>query len=294
MILLIGATGFLGLSILERLLKEDYKVGCLLRPGSNIGTLEKTASTVGKNILLICGEFLDPDSIRSQIGNSVAAVYMIDLANTPILQNFLNAVKGTSLKRIIFISSTTVLVPLESAVKDSKLKSEELIKRSGLKYTILRPSMTYGISNDPNFSKMLKFIKKWGFFITFGNGENLIQPVYIEDIAGAVVKVLKEDAAIRKTYNLPGKSPLKYNKMLKIVKENTNRNFKVIKLPPGPSRKLIMVYNILSKNPSITTEQIDRMSIDKVYDYTEAKNDFGFSPVSFKNGIKKLIKTIDL
>lgn len=293
MILLIGATSFLGPPVLEGLLKKDYEVSCFLRPGSNSGNLVKVASSVGKNITLTSGDVEDQESARDLFKDQEAAVYMVDLVNTSILQDFLKTVKGTGLKRIIFISSTTVHIPLDSPVKENKLMSEKHIMQSGLDYTILRPSMIYGVPDDPNFSRMLKFIKKRGFFITFGSGENLIQPVYIEDIADSVAKVIKKDITVRKAYDLPGKSPLKYNEMLEIVKEGIGRNFNIIRLPVGPSRTLVKIYANLSKKPSLTPGQIDRMGVDKSYDYSEAKKDFGYSPTSFRNGIKKLIEKLD-
>ena len=211
-----------------------------------------------------------------------------------MLKNFLTAVQHTSLRRIIFIGSTTVLVPLESPVKDSKLQSEKTIRQSDLDYTILRPSMIYGTIDDPNFSRMLKFIKKRGFFITFGTGENLIQPVYIEDVADAVIKVLDNIVTYKKVYDLPGKDPLKYNDMVEIVRNKTGRTFKVLKFPAGFSKAMVSIYARLWKNPSLTPDQIDRMGIDKAYSYEKAKKDFGFSPISFKKGIGKLIKKLDL
>jgi nucleoside-diphosphate-sugar epimerase len=218
---------------------------------------------------------------------------MVDLVNPGLLKNFLSVVKRTHLRRIIFISSTTVLTPLKSPVKENKLESESLIKKSNLNYTILRPSMIYGVKDDPNFSKMVRFVRKWGFFITFGNGENLIQPVFIDDIVGAVVKVLNKRITYRKIYDLPGREPLRYNTMLDVVKVRTGKNFIVFRIPIGLSRSIISVYSRLSKNPLLTPGQIDRMGIDKVYSYQKANEDFGFSPVTFKRGIGELIKKLD-
>ena len=294
MVLLIGATGFLGPPVLKGLLKAGHRVGCLVRPASRCGRLVRAAKEAGKDISLVGGDLGDPDSIPGLLRDASSAVYMVDLVKTGLLKNFLSAASKAGLKRIIFISSTTVLVPLESRIKDSKLESEKLIRDSGLLYTILRPTMIYGSGDDPNFSRMLKFIKKWGFFVTFGSGENLIQPVFIDDVAGAVVKVLEEAGTHKKTYELPGRSPLKYKHMLDIVKGETGRDFKVIRLHQGFSRAVVSVCSRLSKDPSLTAGQIDRMGIDKVYDYRKAREDFGYSPAGFKKGIRLLIKKLGL
>jgi nucleoside-diphosphate-sugar epimerase len=293
MVLLIGATGFLGLPVIKKLLKSSYEVNCLVRTSSDRSDLLDVLEPAGKKIVFSIGTLQSEDSIIPVIKKANSIVYMVDLKHTHLLQAFLNTVKRTGLKRVVFISSTTVLIPLESTVKNQKINSESLIKNSGLDYTILRPSMIYGSKDDINFSKMIRFIKKKGFFITFGSGNNLIQPIYIEDVADAVSNVLDNKKTYSKIYNIAGKNPIKYNDMLNIIRNKLKKQFKVIKLPIKFSKFLISIYTKISKNPILTPDQIERMGIDKVYSYQKARADFDFSPVSFENGIEKLINELE-
>jgi nucleoside-diphosphate-sugar epimerase len=292
MILLIGATGFLGPYVLKALLSKNYKVNCLVRPSSSRTALLKTAKSFGKNIEFSTGNLESGDSIITAVKKAGSVVYMVDLENTDLLEIFLKTAARTGLKRAIFISSTTVLIPLESSTKKQKINSEKLIKKTGFNYTILRPSMIYGSKNDPNFSKMIKFIKDKGFFMTFGSGNNLIQPIYIEDVAEAVSSVINNKKTYRKTYNIAGKSPLRYNEMLEIVKEKLKKDFRVIKVPLRLSSLLISLYSKVSKKPLLTAGQVARIGIDKAYSFREAKKDFGFSPMSFEEGIERLLKRL--
>jgi nucleoside-diphosphate-sugar epimerase len=294
MVLLIGATGFLGPPVLKKLLKKGYEVNCLIRTSSDKFDLLNAAKLAGKKILLSTGTLESGDSIISAIKKADSVIYMIDLKHTHLLETFLNTVRRTGVKRVVFISSTTVLLPLESKIKNQKINSENLIKNSGLDYTILRPSMIYGSKDDINFSKMIRFIKKKGFFTTFGNGNNLIQPIYIEDVAEAAANVLDNKKTYGKIYNIAGKNPLKYNDMLDIIRSKLKMRFKVIKLPIKLSKFLISIYAKISKNPSLTPDQIERMGIDKAYSYQKARADFNFSPVSFENGIEKLIRELEV
>ena len=294
MVILIGATGFLGPPVLKKLLENNYDVDCLVRADSDRSRLLNAARSAGKKIKFNTGTLQSGDSIISIIKNVDSIIYMVDLKHTHLLETFLNTVKHTGLKRVVFISSTTVLIPLESMVKKQKIDSESLIKNSGLDYTILRPSMIYGSKNDINFSKMIRFIKRKGFFITFGSGNNLIQPIYIEDVANSIVSVLNNKKTYRKTYNIAGKDPLKYNEMLDIVRNKLKKKFKVIKIPIKLGILLISIYSKISKSPSLTPDQIERMEIDKAYSYQKAREDFNFSPTSFEDGIEKLIKELEV
>jgi nucleoside-diphosphate-sugar epimerase len=293
MVLLIGATGFLGPEVLKALLAKNYKVNCLVRPSSSRTTLLGIAKSAGKNIDFSTGTLESGDSIITVIKKAKSVIYIVDLEHTHLLETFLKTAARAELKRVIFISSTTVLIPLESRTKSQKIKSENLIKKSGLDYTILRPSMIYGSEDDPNFSKMIKFIKDKGFFMTFGSGNNLIQPIYIEDVAGSISSIINNKKTYKKTYNIAGEKPLKYNGMLEIVKEKLKKRFRVIKLPIRLSRFLISIYAGISRNPLLTADQIERMGVNKAYSYQKAREDFGFSPVSFEKGIEKLIKKLE-
>ena len=55
----------------------------------------------------------------------------------------------------------------------------------------------------------------------------------------------------------------------------------------------LSIYARMSRNPSLTPDQIERMGVDKVYSYQKARSDFNFSPISFEDGIEKLIKELE-
>lgn len=295
MILLIGATGFLGPVVLEKLLEKDYKVKCLVRSDSNRNKLEEVSKRLKKekDVTFNIGTLQSEDSIFTNLKEIDSAIYLVDLENTYLVRNFLRASKRANLKRAIFISSTTVLLPMESKIKEKKLNSENLIKDSELNWTILRPTMIYGTSDDENFSKMINFIKKRGFFVVFGNGQNLIQPIYVEDVADAILSVLENSKTYKKTYEICGKEPIKYIDMLKVVKTRMGRPFRIIHFPITFSKFLISIYNKFTRTPVLTPDQIERMKVDKVYSYDKAFRDFAFLPKSFEYGIEKLIQKID-
>lgn len=294
MVLLIGATGFLGPPVLKKLLEAGYEVNCLVRTDSDRSGLLDMAKSAGKSISFSSGTLQSSDSIISAIKKADSVIYMVDLKHTGLLQNFLSATRRSGIKRVVFISSTTVLIPQGSTIKDRKIDSEKLITGSELDYTILRPAMIYGSKDDNNFSKMIRFIKKKGFFVIFGNGNNLIQPVYIEDVADSISRILDNRKTCGKIYNIAGKNSLKYRDMLDIVRNKLKKHFRIIRLPLKLSRFLISIYSKISGNPSLTPGQIERMGVDKTYSYQKAADDFHFSPLRFEDGIEKLIKELDV
>ncbi len=290
MILVIGATSFIGPPVLKSLLEKNRKIKCLVRTGSNTDKILQ----VNAGISLCTGNLLSPDSIFNCLKEVESVVYLVDLKNTQLLKNFLLTVSKTAIRRIVFLSSTTVLVPQKSQIKDLKIESEDLIKGMELDWTILRPTMIYGTEDDMNYSKMLNFIKKRGFFVMFGNGQNLIQPIHVDDVAEAISLVLGSNLTFKKTYEICGKNPVKYIDMLKIIQSRTKRPFKIVKLPLKLSKAFVSSYSRISHGSSLKPDMIERLEFDKAYSYDKAVKDFGFSPISFEQGIEKLINDLQV
>jgi len=292
MIYIAGGTSFLGQRVVKRFLEEKYDVTCLSRSEETKNKLFKLKEKYNGNLNIVSGNLQNPNSLFYGLTGVQTAIYLVRLEYTDYVKNFIYSAKKLGVKRVVFISSTTVLLPYDLDVKKQKLESEEMIKNSGLDYTILRPTMIYGGEGDNNFSKMLKFIKTKKFFVVFGNGENLIQPIYVDDVASAIISVLDNEKTIGKTYEICGKEPIKYIEMLKIVKDKLKSNFMIIRLSIGFSKFVVKVFKGVFKNFDLDVSQIEGMKIDKAYSYEDALRDFGFNPLPFEVGIEKEIKEL--
>lgn len=294
MIYVAGGTSFLGKRVVEKLLEDEKDIKCLFRSEAAKNKLLSLKEKYREKLNLASGNLYSADSLIYGLKGSDSAIYMIRLEYVEFVKNFIDAARKCGLKRAVFISSTTALLPTENKIKKLKLEAEDLIKRSGMVYTILRPTMIYGGEDDNNFYKMLNFIKKRGFFVIFGSGKNLIQPVYVDDVASAVSSVLGNPLTFKKTYEICGKNAIEYNEMLKIVRKKLKRNFRIIKLPIGTSKFAVNIYKKIVKKSDFNSDQIERMKIDKAYSYNEAQKDFRFSPIPFEEGIEKEISEAGL
>ena len=289
MIYITGGTSFLGKKVVKKFLSEGLEVKCLFRSEAARSKLIDLGKDFKNQLDLTGGNLYSPDSLIYSLKDARIAIYMVRLEYVDFIKNFLDAALKCGLKRVVFVSSTTTMLPTENKFKTMKLEAEELIKKSGINYTILRPTMIYGGKEDNNFFKMLSFIKKKGFFVIFGSGKNLIQPVHVDDVADAIFKVLSNPVSYNKTYVICGREALQYNEMLQIVRNKLGRDFRIVKLPIGASKFAVNIYKKIVKKSDFNSDQIERMKIDKAYSYEEAEKDFGFSPMSFKEGINKEI-----
>ena len=119
----------------------------------------------------------------------------------------------------------------------------------------------------------------------FGDGKYLQQPIYVDDVAAAVLGCLKADLTIGKSYNIAGKHPLTYNEVIDTLARAMNKRVWKLHIP---SKLVVGFLNLLEKIHipfPIKAEQVLRLNENKDFSYAEAIKDFGFSPLSFEEGM---------
>jgi nucleoside-diphosphate-sugar epimerase len=135
--------------------------------------------------------------------------------------------------------------------------------------------------------KLVGYLYRHKFFPMFGEGNNLMQPVHAKDLGNAYYDVIvNKDKTFNQNYNLSGKEPIKYIDLVRCVSETLNRKNIIVKIPLSLSVLAAKIYNALNKNAIISVEQVLRMQEDKAFRYEKATKDFGYSPLSFEDGIK--------
>ncbi|QNU66804.1 NAD(P)H-binding protein [Ruminiclostridium herbifermentans] len=285
MILLTGATGFLGEFVLKELTDRGYEVTCFVRKTSNLNTINEL------NVKYIFGELDDYNSICKALEGKDALINIASLGfgHAP---NIVNACKQMKVKRAVFVSTTGIFTKLNPDSKAIRLEAERLIKESGLDYTIIRPTMIYGTPRDRNMWRLIKYLKKINIIPILGDGTYLQQPVYVKDLADAIVKAYESPVSIKKEYNISGAKALTYNEVVDLTAKALGKKVIKIHVPSKLSYNLLRAYEKVSKKPILKAEQVLRLNENKAFSHEEAKADFGYSPTTFEEGISLETKFI--
>jgi nucleoside-diphosphate-sugar epimerase len=148
--------------------------------------------------------------------------------------------------------------------------------------------MIYGGPRDRNMWRLIKFMRYSPIFPIFGDGKYLQQPIYVDDVAAAVLGCLKSDVTIGKSYNIAGKHPLTYNEVIDTITKAMNKRVWKIHVPSKPVVSLLGLFERLRLRIPfpIKAEQVLRLNENKNFSYAEAQRDFGFSPLAFEEGIR--------
>lgn len=286
MILLTGATGFLGGYVLEELIRRGHEVTCFVRETSNLEKIKQL------NVPYIFGELDDHESICNALKDKEALINIASLGFGHA-SNIVNACREMNINRAVFISTTGVFTKLNPDSKGIRLEAERLIKESSLDYTIIRPTMIYGTPKDRNMWRLVKYLKKLPILPILGNGTYLQQPVYVKDLAWAVVSAYETDKSIKKDYNISGLEALTYNEVVDVTGKALGKKVLKIHVPMKLSYGLLKLYEKLSSKPKLKAEQVLRLNENKDFSHKEAAKDFGYKPKSFEEGIELEIKEIN-
>jgi uncharacterized protein YbjT (DUF2867 family) len=276
-ILLTGATGLLGGALLELLLAEGHEVRCLVRLDSpNASRLDGARAEVFR------GDAGDEDDLYAALGGTDALLHVAGIEHS-------RAVVAASLRagveRLVVVGSTSA----HSAYafrSGPKLEMEEVVRASGLSWTIVRPTMIYGSERDKNIHRLLCYLDRWPVFPMFGPGTNLWQPVYHTDCARGILETLRRPETAHRSYDLPGARPLTYRDLVRTAAAALGKKPRIVRIPIEPVRRALVASERLHLPLPIDSGQVTRLREDKAYSYEDARRDLDYGPRPFSEGVE--------
>ena len=277
-----GATGFTGSAVVPILIAAGYSVRCFVRQSSNRRGLSLTGCEWA------VGDVSDHDSLLAAMDgcDMLMSVTSLGFGHAPTI---VGAARSSGIQRAVFVSTTAVQTTLNARSKSVRLAAEQLIVESGIPFTILRPTMIYGSSRDRNISRLVRFLWKLPVVPVVGSGLYHQQPVYVGDVARALVASLNTAATVGNTYAVAGPEPLTFNELVDTIASVIGRTVITVRLPARPVLSVLSLSESLGVKLPIRKEQVQRLQEDKVFDISPARRDFGYAPIPFGEGVQRLV-----
>lgn len=216
MLLITGATGFIGRNLLKNFSKEQ-KIYVLVRHTGSFGK--------NKNIIEVVGDITDSGSfskIPKEVTDVIHLAAVIEDNNKSNLlkvnvdgtKNLIEWCQKNAINRFIFLSSLNVKLKNRGLYGDSKIIAENIIKKSQLNWTIIRPGLIYGPGDNRNLGRIISLIKKSPIFPILGSGNFYLQPIFVDDVTKIIIKIVQNNKSFKKTYELTGKEILTYIELI--------------------------------------------------------------------------------
>tara|TARA_Y100001933_G_scaffold259438_2_gene309338 strand:+ start:542 stop:1441 length:900 start_codon:yes stop_codon:yes gene_type:complete len=282
LIILTGANGFTGRYVCKELKRKNINFIALIRPNTDTKWLDEN---------LIKYRFADIYKYQDLVEAMDSCNILINIASigfgaAPIL---LSACKKVGIDRALFVSTTAIFTKLNSASKSIRLEAEKQITESRLNYTIIRPTMIFGSKDDRNIFRLIKWIRKYPFIPVFQKGEGLQRPVFVEDVAWAIVESINNSKTHNKSFNIAGPKAIKFNQMIDIISKKLGKRIIKISINAYLAILFIKFMNLLNIKILISEEQVKRVIEDKNFSNKKAKELINFNPKSFDFVIGKEI-----
>jgi uncharacterized protein YbjT (DUF2867 family) len=300
-----GASGFVGSAVVRELVGRSFAVNALVRG--------KKPPEIAGDIREIQADLSDPTALDEGLRDCIAAIHLVGIimenpakgvtfqsVHVDGTRNIVDAARRAGIKRYIHMSALGTRANAKSEYHKTKWQAEEIVRASGLDWTIIRPSMIHG----PN-GAFMKMEAKWArkqsppfFFMPyfgagiFGlGGAARLQPVYVKDVAKAFVDAIGNPKTICEAYELGGAEQLTWPQMHKaIARAVVGKNRATLAIPAWYA-KLIAAIAPQSFLP-FNRDQVIMSQEDNTCDLTKFQNDFGWEPVGFESALGEYAKSL--
>jgi len=290
MILVTGATGFVGRALIERLVNEGERPRCLVRDEA------KARQVLPAAVDLVTGNILHPETLAPACADIDIVVdssfmtaelkphgeetyYNVNVSGTA---NLVDAAKRAGVSRFVAVSGLGTKPDKPGTYMQGRYLAEETIRGSGLGWSIIQPSIQFG-SGSAFFKGLADLIRTVPVAVPVaGSGKEPFQPIWVEDVATCLIKMIRDPSCDGHVYVVGGPEIFTYNQILDLLMDRLNiHKLKV----PGP-RPFVwlgaaMMQAVLPR-PPITTAALELFKFPNTTDIDSVQKSFGFQPSSLR------------
>jgi len=267
----LGGSGFIGRYVVKRLAArgEVVAVGCrnaeaakFLKPLGDVGQIVPLNVGIGDEALLpafLAGN----DSLVNSVGIlQESGAQTFELVHHTGPARLARFAREAGVERFVHISAVGADLRSSSAYARTKAAGEQAVRDAFPTVTILRPSVVIG-PEDQFFNRFAAMATISPVLPLIGGGETRFQPVYVGDVADAVVECLENPATAGRVYELGGPKIYSFREVLELVLAEIRRKRRFVDLPFGLAAFQAKLMSILP-NPPLTPDQVELLKSDNI------------------------------
>ena len=288
-VLVTGATGFLGRRVVRELLERRHQVRCLIHTPGRERMFDHRAVEVQY------GDVRDPASLSHAFYDAEAVVHLVGVirrkrgnafeeVHREGTANVVAAAKDAGARHFLHVSVIGAANDRNHPYLYTKWLGEQEVINGGVPYTIFRPSMLFG-EGDEFLNALAGLVRLFPLVPVIGSGNNRLHPLAVDDLARCIAVTLGRDDLKGRTLDLGGTERMNYNEVVAVVAAAMGKRRLRFHLPVWLMYAAAVVNQAVMPRPPITTDQIKMLGIRSVAELGEVERVFGFTPRSMEGNI---------
>ncbi len=279
---MVGATGFVGRHVMQRLLEEGASLRGVARDPSRAGDFAADATVVRADVLEL--PTLTPALADVKTVIHCAAVTAdhkepfpgaYRRINAEGTRNLVWAAQRAGVQKIVLLNGLGTRRGKDGSYMRTRWEMGEAVRTSGLEWVALQPSILFG-DGAPYPAALARLARQFPVMPVLGIGRRL-QPLWVEDLVTCLTSVAREPRWDGRAIDLGGPDQITYVQMTRLVLRTIGVRRPLAPLPLPVARVQARVMAVLP-NPPLQPATLELFDFDNTTDVDSVEKNFGFTP----------------
>jgi nucleoside-diphosphate-sugar epimerase len=284
-VVVIGATGRTGRRVVALLCQRGHGVTAFGLSPAKLGALDRRAAAQALDVsrpgaLAPPLAAAEPDIIVSCAHARFTGAILAALPERPV--------------RLVLMGSVRRYLAIPDRDGSEIAEGERLLYQSGRPGVMLHASMIFGAADDGNVSRILGALGRWPKRLPIvlplpDGGRRLVQPIFIDDVAAAVVAAVERPVSDGPPLVLAGPAPLAYRRLIELCATALGRRTTVLPVPLGLLAAVAATAARAGIKLPLNAAELRRAAQDKSFDVAPMIARLGITPIGFAAGLARMI-----
>ncbi|MEO8081810.1 MAG: complex I NDUFA9 subunit family protein [Caldimonas sp.] len=270
-ILILGGTGFVGQSVCERLVERSGAAGGRLRVATR-RVMRARHLQLLPTVEVAGGNIHDDVTLERMLRQTDAVINLaailhgseaeFERVHVRLPERLGAACRKTGVRRVVHVSALGAATDAPSRYLRSKARGEAALKVAGLDLTVLRPSVIFG--ERDHFLNLFATLQAVFPVLPLAGAETRFQPVWVEDVASAVVRSLDDPTTVGATIECCGPSVYTLRELVQKAGEWSGAERPIVALPAALGRLQALAMEWLPGRTLMSRDNVDSMKVANV------------------------------
>lgn len=293
-IVITGAAGLVGQNLVTLLVEQGFtRLVAIDKHAENLATLAR----LHPGVETLCADLAEPGGwaqrfegarivvqLHAQIAGKHSSLF--ERNNLEATRRVLAVLKSLPDVYLVHASSSVVNSVAQDDYVSSKTAQERLVRESGLRHCVLRPTLMFGWFDPKHLGWLARLMARVPVFPIPGHGRYMRQPLYNRDFCRAILVMMQRqpDGAV---YDLTGPDRIDYIDMIRIIRDCQGLRTPIVRIPVPLFGLMLRAAALLSDKPPFTVDQMHALMAGDDFTGVDIAAVFGFQPLGFEAAIRE-------